>query len=137
MMHYQLKGNGKTNYLKGSGAFTEQNPLIRSASEVGHMYDSYVYHTNVLTAIIPSAGDYTFSVRCDGNPTGHPTSGTTASSRLFSLWLYNDSTGVHYHSTCTRGKDGRCYVTLNLPAGSYTVRTNLYAADNVNYTVKF
>ena len=135
--HYQLKGMGRTNYLKGSGQFTQDNPLIRNASDVGHMYDSYVYHNGVLSATLTTGGTYTFSVECDGNPTGHPTSGTTGSQRLFSLWLQNQSSGAHYHVVVSKGIDGRYYSTFNLPAGTYNVRTNLYAADNVNYTIKF
>ena len=135
--HYQLKGMGRTNYLKGSGQFTQDNPLIRNASDVGHMYDSYVYHNGVLSATLTTGGTYTFSVECDGNPTGHPTSGTTGSQRLFSLWLQNQSSGTHYDVVVSKGVDGRYYSTFNLPAGTYNVRTNLYAADNVNYTIKF
>lgn len=135
--HYQLKGMGKTNYLKGSGQFTKNNPLIRNASDVSHMYDSYIYHNGVLSATLTASGIYTFSVECDGNPTGHPTSGTTGSQRLFSLWLQNQSSGTHYHVVVSKGADGRYYSTFDLPAGTYNVRTNLYAADNVNYTIKF
>lgn len=135
--HYQLKGMGRTNYLKGSGQFTEQNPLIRNANDVSHMNDSYIYHTNVLTATITAGGSYTLSVKCDGNPTSHPTSGTTGSQRLCSLWLQNQGTGNHYHFALSSGADGRLYGTVNLPAGTYVMRTNLYAADKVNYTIKF
>ena len=135
--HYQLKGMGKTNYLKGSGQFTKNNPLIRNASDVSHMYDSYIYHNGVLSATLTASGIYTFSVECDGNPTSHPTSGTTGSQRLFSLWLQNQSSGTHYHVVVSKGVDGRYYSTFDLPAGTYNVRTNLYAADNVNYTIKF
>ena len=136
-LHYQLKGNGKVNYLKGAGQFTESNPLIRNASDVSHMNDSYVYHNGVLSAQLFVSGRYTFSAMCDGNPTAHPTSGTTASQRLFSFFLQNTSTGNHYHMQCHRGADGRCYTTFDLPAGTYSIRTNLYAADNVNYTLRF
>jgi hypothetical protein len=135
--HYQLKGMGRTNYLKGSGQFTKDNPLIRNASDVSHMYDSYIYHNGVLSATLTAGGIYTFSVACDGNPTGHPTSGTTGSQRLFSLWLQNTGTGSHYRVSTSKSVDGRYYSTFNLPAGTYNVRTNLYAADNVNYTIKF
>ena len=134
--HYQLKGMGATNYLKGASQFTEDNPLVRNANDVSHMNDSYVYHSG-MSATIPTAGTYTFVVNADGNPTGHPTSGTSASSRYFSLWLQHQSTGDHYHFSGTTGADGRCYGTQSLPAGNYTIRTNLYAADNVNYTIKF
>lgn len=135
--HYQLKGMGKTNYLKGSGQFTKNNPLIRNANDVSHMYDSYIYHNGVLSATLTTSGIYTFSIECDGNPTGHPTSGTNGSQRLFSLWLQNQSSGTHYHVVVSKGADGRYYSTFDLPAGTYNVRTNLYAADNVNYTIKF
>lgn len=139
--HYQLKGMGATNYLKGAGKFLKDTPLVRNASDVSHMNDSYVYHEwspNDLFAILPSAGTYTFSAECDGIGSGHQTSGTTASQRLFSLWLQNTSSGNHYHFTMSKGADGRWYGTrTDLVAGTYKVRTNLYAADNVNYTVKF
>jgi hypothetical protein len=129
---------GSTNYLKGSGQFTEESPLIRNASDVGHMYDSYAYHNGVLTATIPTEGTYTWILNADGIPAGHQTSGTVASSRLFSMWLNNESTGNHYSwSNYGIGPDGRAYGSITIPAGTYTVRTNLYAADNVNYTVKF
>jgi hypothetical protein len=93
--HYQLKGMGATNYLRGSVNYREDTPLIRKASDVSHMYDSYSYHTDII-AVIPAEGTYTFSVNSDGNPSGHNTSGTVGASRLFSLWLYNTSTGTHY-----------------------------------------
>lgn len=139
--HYQLKGMGATNYLKGAGKFLKDTPLVRNASDVSHMNDSYVYHEwppNDLFAILPSAGTYTLSVECDGIGSGHQTSGTTASQRLFSFFLQNTSSGNHYHFTMSKGVDGRWYGTqTDLVAGTYKVRTNLYAADNVNYTVKF
>lgn len=139
--HYQLKGMGSTNYLKGAGKFLKDTPLVRNASDVSHMNDSYVYHEwspNDIFAVLPSAGTYTFSTESDGIGASHPTSGTTASQRLFSLWLQNTSSGGHYHFAMSKGADGRWYGTrTDLVAGTYKVRTNLYAADNVNYTVKF
>ena len=139
--HYQLKGMGATNYLKGAGKFTKTTPLVRKASDTSVMNDSYVYHEwepNALFAVLPSAGTYTISVECDGVGSGHPTSGTTASQRLFSFFLQNTSSGTHYHFTMSQGADGRWYGTrTDLVAGTYKVRTNLYAADEVDYTLKF
>lgn len=139
--HYQLKGMGATNYLKGAGKFTENSPLVRKASDTSVMNDSYVYHEwapNDIFAVLPSAGTYTFSTECDGVGSGHQTSGTTASQRLFSFFLQNTSSGTHYHFAMSRGADGRWYGTrTDLVAGTYKVRTNLYAADKVDYTLKF
>lgn len=139
--HYQLKGMGATNYLKGAGKFTENSPLVRKASDTSVMNDSYVYHEwepNALFAVLPSAGTYTISVECDGVGSGHQTSGTTASQRLFSFFLQNVSSGTHYHFAMSKGADGRWYGTrTDLVAGTYKVRTNLYAADKVDYTLKF
>ena len=42
--HYQLKGMGATNYLKGAGKFLKDTPLIRNANDTSVMNDSYVYH---------------------------------------------------------------------------------------------
>lgn len=135
--HYQLKGIGRTNYLKGSGLYTEKNPLIRNANDVGHMNDSYVYHNGVLSATIPADGTYTFILESDGVPSGHNTSGTVNTSRYFSMWLQNESTGTHYcWGSFGTGVGGEKYGQFTVPAGTYKVRTNLYAADNVNYTVK-
>lgn len=135
--HYQLKGMGKTNYLKGAGQYTEDHPLIRNASDTSVMNDSYVYY-DTMQAIIPADGTYMWTLKSDGVPGGHPTSGTTASQRLFSMWLQNTSTGDHYHwDTGYTDSDGTIYSNaISLPAGTYKVRTNLYAADKVNYTVK-
>lgn len=139
--HYQLKGMGATNYLKGAGKFTENSPLVRKASDTSVMNDSYIYHEwapNDIFAVLPSAGTYTFSTECDGVGSGHQTSGTTASQRLFSFFLQNTSSGTHYHFAMSRGADGRWYGTrTDLVAGTYKVRTNLYAADNVDYTLQF
>lgn len=139
--HYQLKGMGATNYLKGAGKFTKTTPLVRKASDTSVMNDSYVYHEwepNALFAVLPSAGTYTISVECDGVGSGHQTSGTTASQRLFSFFLQNVSSGTHYHFAMSKGADGRWYGTrTDLVAGTYKVRTNLYAADKVDYTLKF
>ena len=139
--HYQLKGMGATNYLKGAGKFLKTSPLVRNANDTSVMNDSYVYHEwspNDIFAVLPSAGTYTLSVECDGIGAAHPTSGTTASQRLFSFFLQNTSTGTHYHFAMSKGADGRWYSTrTDLVAGTYKVRTNLYAADNVNYTLKF
>lgn len=139
--HYQLKGMGATNYLKGAGKFTKDSPLVRRASDTSVMNDSYVYHEwspNDIFAVLPSAGTYTLSVECDGVGAAHPTSGTTASQRLFSFFLQNTSTGTHYHFAMSKGADGRWYSTrTDLVAGTYKFRTNLYAADNVDYTLKF
>jgi hypothetical protein len=139
--HYQLKGMGATNYLKGAGKFLKDTPLVRNANDTSVMNDSYVYHEwspNDIFAVLPSAGTYTLSVECDGIGSGHQTSGTTASQRLFSFFLQNTSSGAHYHFTMSKGADGRWYGTrTDLVAGTYKVRTNLYAADKVNYTVKF
>lgn len=139
--HYQLKGMGATNYLKGAGKFTKDSPLVRRASDTSVMNDSYIYHEwspNDIFAVLPSAGTYTLSVECDGVGAAHPTSGTTASQRLFSFFLQNTSTGTHYHFAMSKGADGRWYSTrTDLVAGTYKFRTNLYAADNVDYTLKF
>lgn len=139
--HYQLKGMGATNYLKGAGKFTENSPLVRKASDTSVMNDSYIYHEwapNDIFAVLPSAGTYTFSTECDGVGSGHQTSGTTASQRLFSFFLQNTSSGTHYHFAMSKGADGRWYGTrTDLVAGTYKVRTNLYAADKVDYTLKF
>lgn len=139
--HYQLKGMGATNYLKGAGKFTKDSPLVRRASDTSVMNDSYVYHEwspNDIFAVLPSAGTYTLSVECDGVGAAHPTSGTTASQRLFSFFLQDTSTGTHYHFAMSKGADGRWYSTrTDLVAGTYKFRTNLYAADNVDYTLKF
>lgn len=139
--HYQLKGMGATNYLKGAGKFTKDSPLVRKASDTSVMNDSYVYHEwepNALFAVLPSAGTYTISVECDGVGSGHQTSGTTASQRLFSFFLQNVSSGTHYHFAMSKGADGRWYGTrTDLVAGTYKVRSNLYAADKVDYTLKF
>lgn len=134
--HYQLKGMGATNYLRGSVNYREDTPLIRKASDVSHMYDSYTYHSDII-AVIPAEGTYTFSVNSDGNPSGHNTSGTVGASRLFSLWLYNTSTGMHYvWGNYGRGPDGRCYGIFNVPAGNYQIRINLYSANNAEYVLK-
>ena len=139
--HYQLKGMGATNYLKGAGKFTKTTPLVRKASDTSVMNDSYIYHEwapNDIFAVLPSAGTYTFSTECDGVGSGHQTSGTTASQRLFSFFLQNVSSGAHYHFAMSKGADGRWYGTrTDLVAGTYKVRTNLYAADKVDYTLKF
>ena len=135
--HYQLKGMGRTNYLKGSGQFTKENPLIRKSSDVSHMNDSYIYHSGVLSVTVPTDSTYTWILDCDGVPSGHNTSGTVATSRYFSMWLQNTSTGNHYcWSNYGTGEDGKKYGSVSIPAGTYNVRTNLYAADNVNYTLK-
>lgn len=135
--HYQLKGMGRTNYLKGGGQFTRENPLIRKSSDVSHMNDSYVYHNGVLSVTVPTDDTYTWILDCDGVPSGHNTSGTVATSRYFSMWLQNTSTGNHYcWSNYGTGEDGKKYGSVSIPAGTYNVRTNLYAADNVNYTLK-
>ena len=134
--HYKLNGPGANNYLKGSEKYTLTKPLVRNASDVSHMNDSYVYHGD-LTATITEAGTYRWILECDGNPSGHNTSGTAGSSRYFSLWLNDSSAGTHY---CwgSQGKltDGRCTGTMTLPVGTYQVRTNLYAADSANYTLR-
>lgn len=137
--HYQLKGMGRTNYCKGSGAFTKDNPLIRNATDVSHMNDSYIYHNGVLSATVPSDGTYTWVLEADGTPdSSHPTSNASSSSRLYSMWLQNTSTGNHYlWAGASVGPDGKHYGTVNIPAGTYNVRTNLYAGDSTNYIVKF
>jgi hypothetical protein len=137
--HYQLKGMGRTNYLKGAGLYTEHNPLIRNASDVSHMYDSYTYHNGTLSVTIPTSGTYSFVLKCDGFPTGHSTSGTVGASRLFSMWLQNTSTGDHYlwsgYNTSATGEHYGIFASL--PSGTYNVRTNLYSSNNENYTLKF
>ena len=134
--HYKLKGMGRTNFLKGAGLYTKKNPLVRNASDVSHMNDSYVYHNSVFSVTVPTDGIYSFVLNCDGVPSGHNTSGTVAASRYFSMWLQNTSTGSHY---CWTGygtaANGEKYGHFNIPAGTYSVRTNLYAADSVNYTL--
>lgn len=85
--HYQLKGMGKTNYLAGSSSYTESNPLIRNANDSSVMADSYIYHNDIFSVTIPTDGIYSFVLNCDGTPSGHVTSGTTGSSRRFSMWL--------------------------------------------------
>lgn len=139
--HYQLKGMGATNYLKGAGKFLKDTPLVRNASDVSHMNDSYIYHEwppNDIFAVLPNDGTYTISVECDGIGATHPTSGTTASQRLFSFFLQHTSSGAHYHFAMSKGADGKWYSTRSdLVAGTYKLRTNLYAADNVNYTLRF
>lgn len=128
---------GKTNYLKGAGLYTKSNPLIRNSNDVSHMNDSYVYHNDVFSVTVPSNGTYSFVLESDGVPTGHPTTGTSHTSRYFSMWLQNASTGDHYlWGTYGTGAGGEKYGQFTIPAGTYKVRTNLYAADNVNYTVK-
>ena len=135
--HYKLKGMGRINYLNGASAYTVSNPLVRHSTDVSHMYDSYRYHSN-LTATITTAGTYTFIMESDGVPSGHTTSGTTATQHRISMWLNDASAGTHYCWTSYGiGEDGRLYGTFSdLPVGTYQVRTNLYAADNVKYTVK-
>ena len=139
--HYKLKGMGTTNYLKGAGKFTKNSPLVRKASDTSIMRDSYIYHEwapNDIFAVIPSAGTFTLSTECDGVGSGHQTSGTTASQRLFSFFLQNTSSGTHYHFPMSKGTDGRWYGTrTDLVAGTYKFRTNLYAADEVDYTLHF
>lgn len=135
--HYQLKGMGSANYLKGADKYTKENPLIRKVTDSSVHNDSYVYYNGVLSATIPRDGKYTWVLECDGIPSNHATSGTTGSSRRFSMWLQNTSTGNHYcWSDYGIGADGRKYGSVTIPAGTYNVRTNLYAADSVNYTVK-
>lgn len=134
--HYQLKGYGRTNYLKGAGIYTKQNPLIRHSNDVSHMNDSYVYHTS-LSITIPTDGVYSFICNCDGIPSGHQTSNSQAASRLFGIFLQNTSTETHYNwGSYGIGATGERYGQFTLPAGTYKIRTNLYAADNINYTVK-
>ena len=136
--HYELKGMGRTNYLKGAGLYTENNPLIRNSTDVSHMNDSYVYHTGTLSVTVPTDGTYTLVLECDGVPSGHVTSGTPASSRCFCFFLQNTSTSTHYSwKNYGTGVSGEKYGQFDLPAGTYHVRTNLYAADNVKYTLKF
>lgn len=136
--HYQLKGMGSTNYLRGAGRYTKKSPLTRRASDVSsQMNDSYIYYTNDITATIPSDGTYTFVFESDGTPSAHVTSGTVGSSRLLGMWLQNTSTGNHYFwSNYGIGPDGRRYGSVTVPAGSYVLRTNLYAADRNDYMVK-
>jgi hypothetical protein len=137
--HYQLKGMGSTNYLKGSGKYTKDTPLVRRASDKAEqMNDSYIYYdTSDLSVTIPSAGIYSFVFESDGNPSGHKTSGTTASERRLSMWLQNIETGTYYiWEKYAVGTSGELYGQRNLPAGSYRMRTNLYAADNIDYTIK-
>ena len=135
--HYQLKGMGAPNLLKGAGNYNQNNPLIRKVTDSSVHNDSYVYYNGVLSATIPVDGKYTWVLECDGIPSNHATSGTTGSSRRFSMWLQNTSTGNHYcWSDYGIGADGRRYGSVTIPAGTYNVRTNLYAADSVNYTVK-
>ena len=129
-LHYQLKSMGATNYLQGADKYTRDNPLIRNSNDVGHMNDSYIYHNGILSATIPYDGTYTWILESDGIPTSHPTSGTSASSRYFSMWLQNVSTGSHYLWTnFGTGPDGKRYGSATIPAGTYNIRTNLYAAD--------
>jgi hypothetical protein len=142
--HYQLKGMGSTNYLKGAGKFTEQNPIVRTASTSasGVMQDAYTYHADSdLMIKIPSAGKYTFVMECDANPSEHKTTGSYGSERRVLIYLQNTSSGNYVHwaegGSYGRTADGKLYGVFNsLSTGNYRVRTNLYAADNVDYTVK-
>lgn len=137
--HYQLKGMGRTNYLKGAGKYTKDHPLVRNSNDSSAMNDSYVYYdTSDLSVTVPADGTYTWVLESDGTPTGHPTFGTVATSRYFSMWLQNVSTGTHYlWQNQGTGVGGERYGSVTIPAGTYKVRTNLYAADGVNYQVKF
>ena len=136
--HWQLKGQGKTNYLVGSGKYTENNPLIRKASDSSNLADSYKYHDNDLSVYVPIDGTYTWILESNGVPSGHVTSGTVGSAHQFSMWVQNTSTSTHYNWTnYGTGPDGRHYGSVTIPAGNYRVRTNLYAADSANYTLKF
>ena len=136
--HWQLKGTGRTNYLKGADIYTRDNPLIRNATDVSHMYDSYIYHSQ-FTVNIPTAGPYTFVCQTDATPSGHHTGSGTSSMRTFNIFLQHQTTGNHYaFDSFGSGSNNEKYGYFSsLPVGTYNVRTNLYAADNVNYTVKF
>ena len=136
--HYQLKGIGTPNFLEGSGKYILNSPLVRNASDVSNMSDSYKYYdTTDLKVVITTAGTYTFVVESDGTPSTHKTTGATASERRFSMWLHDQSANKHYIWTNpTTAADGRHYGTMSLAAGTYRIRTNLYASDNVDYTVK-
>lgn len=135
--HYQLKGLGSTNYVKGSDKYREDTPLIRQASvSSGRIGDSYVYHSlDDLSVTIPTSGTYTWVLEADANPSSHQTSGTYASERRLSLWLRGS--GNHYSwSNPKTGPNGELYGQVTAPAGTYEIRTNLYADDGVDYTVK-
>jgi hypothetical protein len=102
------------------------------------MYDSYVGHsTSDIQVTIPENGDYTWILSSDGKPSGHAPKYIASTEKCFSLWLYNDT--AHYlWSNFGTGEDGKHYGLMSgLPAGTYTIRTNLYANDNINYTLKF
>lgn len=137
-LHYQLRSSGMLNYLRGSEKYLKDTPLIRKVSDTGQPNDSYIYYdTSDLCAVIPAEGTYTWVVEADGTPCSHPTGGSNGSARQFSMWLQNTSTGNHYlWSNYGTGPDGRHYGSITIPAGTYKVRTNLYASDNVNYTLK-
>jgi hypothetical protein len=85
--HYPLKGMGSTNYLIGGDKFTKNSPLVRNANDSSAMNDSYIYHTNVLSATVDAETTYTWILESDGVPTSHPTTGTSGSSKYFSMWL--------------------------------------------------
>ena len=138
MAHWKMDNiASRYNYMQGA-VYTKNNPLVRNANEVGHMYDSYTYHHGVWNVTLTEAGTYTFIVESNGVPAGgHPTSGTTAKQNLFSWFLQHVETSNHYHLGMKLGQNGESYQEIYLPAGTYIVRSNLYAADSVNYTLKF
>ena len=136
--HYQLKGMGRTNYLKGADKYTRKNPLIRKASDSSPRNDSYVYYGDQMNLIIPAQGTYTFIMDSDGVPSGHETGSGSGNLRRFNFFVQHRTTGTH---TCFdsygTGPDGKKWGSMSLPAGEYQIRSNLYSSDNVDYTVKF
>ena len=136
--HYQLKGMGRTNYLKGADKYTRENPLIRKASDSSARNDSYIYYGDQMNLIIPVQDTYTFVLDCDGVPSGHETGSGSGNLRRFNFFVQHRTTGTH---TCFgswgTGSDGKKWGSMTLPAGEYQIRSNLYSSDNVDYTVKF
>lgn len=137
--HYQLKGMGRTNYMKGTSKYTKDNPLIRNATDSSVLNDSYTYYDlSDLSITVPSEGTYTLVLEADNVlPSSHSTSSSSASERRLGIFLQNTSTSSHYFwSNYGTGSTGEVYGSFDLPAGTYKFRTNLYANDKVNYQVK-
>ena len=139
--HYQLKGMGRTNYLKGSDKYTKDTPLIRKASDTNVPRDSYIYYDlNTFRVDIEEAGTYTIVFESDGIPSEHKTYYAAASERRLGMWLHlygsSESKDYRFWQDYKTGPTGELYGKFDLPVGTHELRTNLYADDGNDYTVK-
>ena len=137
VVHYQLKNMGQPNYLKGAGKYTKANPLVRKASiNIGNLGDAYIYHpSNDLQVIIPSQDIYTLSCETKALPVTHNPGNIHSSSQALN-WFFRKGSEHWSPSIKGIGVDGRRYWTLNLPAGTYDLRSNLYSSDGADYTIE-